>query len=233
MTSKERTAIAVGILVGLLVALGVVLWQQGPSEARVRRTVITTIQDEAPASFLVTGTLEMSITVEVDSAQYLTPAWLTFVIQQTQPSLLSLLQGSSQTQVQVPGTVSYGFDVRDLSSSMVRVEENGLVAVDLPPLSVYSVEPDLSQLKVRTESKGWMRVLSSDAHDEVRQQAFSAVKGAFQEQAERRLDSATQPRVNTARALEAMLTPPLKATGIDSPRFRIQVGENLVKTPEG
>lgn len=233
MTSRERTAIGAGILIGLVLAVGVVLWQQGPSDARVRRTVITTIQDEAPASFLVTGTLEMSITVEVDSAQYLTPAWLTFIIQQTQPSVLSLLQGSSQTQVQVPGTVSYGFDVRDLTPSMVQVEDDGLIVVDLPALSVYSVEPDLSRLKVRTESSGWMRVLSSEAHEEVRQQAFSAVKGAFQEQAERRIDSATQPRVNTARALEAMLTPPLKATGIDAPRFRIQVGENLVLTPKG
>ncbi len=232
MTSKERTAIVVGIILGVVLAVGVVFWQQGPSEAEVRRTVITTIQDEAPASFLVTGTLEMSITVEVDSAQYLTPAWLTFVIQQTQPGVLSLLQGSSQTQVQVPGTVSYGFDVRDLTPSMVRVEKDGFVVVDLPSLSVYSVEPDLSRLKVRTESRGWMRILSSDTHEEVRQQAFSAVKGAFQKQAERRLNSATQPRVNTARALEAMLTPPLKATGITEPRFRIQVGEDLVMTPD-
>jgi len=39
--------------------------------------------------------------------------------------------------------------------------------------------------------------------------------------------------VNTARALEAMLRPPLKAAGVDTPRFRIRVGEQLVLQPEG
>lgn len=234
MTSKERTAIGIGILIGfLLAAVGALWWQQGPSEATVQRTVVTTIQDESPASFLVTGTLDMHVTVQVDSSQYLTPAWLTFVVQQTQPSLLALLQGTSQTQVRVPGTVSYGFDVRDLTPSMVTIEEGERVAVDLPELSVHSVEPDLAKLRVKTQSGGWMRVLSSEAHDDVRQQALSAVRGAFQEQAERRLAGATQPRVHTARALEAMLTPPLKAAGMRSPQFRIHIGEDLVLSPEG
>lgn len=232
MTSKERTAIAIGLLIGLLMAVAVAWWQQRPSEATVRRTVVTTIQDEAPASFLVTGTLDMTIRVQVDSAQYLTPDWLTFVVRQTQPSVLPLLQGSSQTQIRVPGTVSYGFDVRDLTPSMVSLERNELVAVDLPALSVYSVEPDLTKLRVRTQARGWMRILSSDAHEEVRQQALAAVKEAFHHQAERRLASATQPRINTARALEAMLTPPLRAAGVSSPQFRIRVGEDLVMTPE-
>jgi len=58
------------------------------------------------------------------------------------------------------------------------------------------------------------------------------VEGAFRTQAERHLQSATQPRVNTARALKAMLTPPLRAAGVDDPRFRMRVGKQLTLTPE-
>lgn len=233
MVSKKRTALGIGILVGLLVAAVVALWGRGPSDATVRRTVITTIQDEAPASFYVTGTLDVSVTVQIDSSQILTPAWLTFVLEQTQPGALTLLQGGAETQVQVPGTVSYGFDVRALTPSMVTVAEDGRVGVELPSLSVHSVEPDLSRLKVKTETSGWMRVLPSDTPEAVRTQALSAVKGAFRTQAERHISGATQPRVNTARALRRMLRPALKAAGVSSPRIRIRIGDDLVMQPEG
>lgn len=232
MTSTQRVAIGGGVVAGL-VLIAVVLWSRGPSDATVRRTVITTIQDEAPASFLVTGTIDVSVTVRVDSSQFLTPSWLTYLLQKTQPSALALMQGGSETQVRVPGTVSYGFDVRALKPSMITVEDDGEVAVALPSLSVHSVEPDLSALEVRSENSGWMHVLPSGMPDAVRTQALGAVREAFQSQAERRLESATQPRVNTARALEAMLRPPLKAAGVDGPQFRIRVGENLVMQPEG
>lgn len=232
MISKKRTALGMGLLLGLLLAVGVALWWDGPSEATVRRTVITTIQDEAPASFLVTGTLELNVTVRVDSSELLTPTWLSFLLENAQPGFLALVQGGAETRVQVPGTVSYGFDVRALDPSMVTVEDDGLVGVELPSLSVYSVGPDLARLKVRTQSTGWMRVLPSDTPGEVRAQALSAVQDAFRTQAERRIDSATQPRVNTARALETMLRPALKAAGVSSPRFRIRIGEDLVMQPE-
>ncbi len=232
MSSTLRAAIGGGLVVGL-VLIAVVLWGQGPSDATVRRTVITTIQDEAPASFLVTGTLDVSVTVRVDSSQFLTPSWLTYLLEKTQPSALPLVQGGSETRVRVPGTVSYGFDVQTLTPSMITVQEEGLVGVALPALTVHSVEPDLAKLEVGTQTAGWMRVLPSDLPEAVRTQALTAVEGAFRAQAERRIDTATQPRVNTARALEAMLRPPLKAAGVDTPRFRIRVGEKLVLEPEG
>jgi hypothetical protein len=231
MSSTVRAAIGGGLVVGL-VLIAVVLWSQGPSDATVRRTVVTTIQDEAPASFLVTGTLDVSVTVRVDSSQFLTPSWLTYLLEKTQPSALPLIRGGAKTRVRVPGTVSYGFDVRTLTPSMITVRKKGLVAVALPDLVVHSVEPDLAKLEVGTQTAGWMRVLPSDLPEAVRTQALGAVKEAFRAQAERRLDTATQPRVNTARALEAMLRPPLKAAGVDTPRFRIRVGEQLVLEPE-
>lgn len=233
MFLKRRTAFAIGLLAGVGLVLGVVLWwTQGPSEARVRRTVVTTIQEEAPASFLVTGTLDIHTTVTVDSAQYATPNWLTMVLSYSQPALLPMLRGSSKTRVQVPGRISYGFDVRALTPEMIRVEDDGTIAVDLPELSVHSVEPDLAQLKVKSSTEGWMRVFPSEVHEEVRTEALSGVKAAFRIQAERHLASATQPRVNTARALRAMLTPPLEAAGVDAPRFRMWVGDQLTLTPE-
>ena len=232
MSSTVRAAIGGGVIAGLVLIVALTLWGRGPSDATVRRTVLTTIQDEAPASFLVTGTMDVSVRVRVDSSQYLTPSWLTYLLEKTQPSALSLLQGGAQTQVRVPGTISYGFDVRSLTPSMITVQEDGLVGVSLPDLAVHSVEPDLEKLAVRSETAGWMRVLPSDLPEEVRTEALAAVKRAFRTQAKRRLDTATQPRVNTARALEAMLRPPLKAAGVDAPRFRIRVGEDLVLQPE-
>ena len=232
MSSTLRAAIGGGAVAVLLLAGGLWLWGDGPSDAMVRRTVLTTIQDEAPASFLVTGTLEVSVTVRVDSAQYLTPAWLTYLLQQTQPSALPLIQGGAQTRVRVPGTVSYGFDVRALTPDMISVEEER-VGVTLPSLSVHSVEPDLTRLEVQSQESGWMRVLPSDMPAAVRTQALGAVQDAFREQTERRIATATQPRVNTARALESLLRPALQATGIESPQFRMQVGDDLVLQPEG
>jgi len=233
MTSNVRAAVGGGVIVGVLLSVGLLLWEQGPSDTRVQKTVLTTIQEEAPASFLVTGTLDVRVTVRIDSAQYLTPSWITYLLRQTQPSALPLLQGGSQTQVRVPGTVSYGFDVRALDPSMIAVEENGRVGVTLPSLSVHSVEPDLARLEVRSQASGWIRVLPSDMPEAVRTRALGAVKGAFREQVERRLDSATQPRVNTARALQAMLRPALEAAGMEAPQFRIRVGDELVLQPDG
>ncbi len=233
MTTHVRAAIGGGVIGALVLVVGLLLWDRTPPDATVRRTVLTTIQDEAPASVLVTGTLDIQVTVRVDSAQHLTPSWLTYLLQQTQPSAVSLLRGGSETQVRVPGTVSYGFDVQTLDSSMIAVDDKGQVGVALPPLSVHSVEPDLAQLEVRSRSRGWMRVLPSDMPEAVRREALGAVKAAFQEQAARRLEAATQPRVNTARALEKMLRPALQAAGVETPQFRIRVGDELVLQSEG
>ncbi|MFO8099848.1 MAG: DUF4230 domain-containing protein, partial [Salinibacter sp.] len=112
MTRRERIAVAGGLLLGLLLAVAVVWRDGGPSEDAVRRTVITTVEDEAPASFLVTGTMDVHVEVAIESAQYLTPDWLTSILQVTQPGSLALFWGESRTQARVPGRVSYGFDVR-------------------------------------------------------------------------------------------------------------------------
>lgn len=77
-----------------------------------------------------------------------------------------------------------------------------------------------------------MRLFPSEANDTIRAEALSAVESAFRDQAQRRLEAATQPRVHTARALEAMLRPALQAAGLSSPRFRIHVGDRRTLQPE-
>lgn len=232
MTRQQRIAILVGMALGAVVTVGVVLWVGGPSEATVKRTVVTTIQEEAPASFLVTGQLTIETTVEIDSTAAFTPSWVTSIVAASQPQLLSMMQGTASIRLRVPGTVSYGFDVRDVKPEMIDVASNGTVRVQLPELSVHSVEPDLSNLQVRTSTTGWMRLFESDVSKEVRESAMSKVVGTFRDQARARLDDATQPRVNTARALQSMLTPPLQAAGVDQPTFQFQIGPELVMNPE-
>jgi hypothetical protein len=232
MSRHTRTVFGIGAVVGVVLAVAVGLWWAQRPTATVQRTVLTTVQEEAPASFLVTGTLELHATVRIDSSEYVTPEWLTFALSQAQPSMLAYLKGSAQTEVAVPGRVSYGFDVQTLKPSMVRVEDDGVVAVDVPPLAIHSIEPSLSKLTVRSTTEGWMRVFASEVPADVRSQAMSGVRAALREQAQARLESATQPRVNTARALKKMLTPPLTAAGLENPRFRIRVGDQLSLTPQ-
>lgn len=232
MTRQQRIAIIAGIALGAIATVGVVLWFGGPSEATVRRTVVTTIQEEAPASFLVTGQLSLETTVQIDSTAAFTPAWVTSMVQASQPQLLTMMQGTASIRLRVPGTVSYGFDVRDVKPEMIEVASDGTVRVQLPELSVHSVEPDLSKLQVRTSATGWMRLFESEVSQDVRESALSKVVDTFRAQARARLNDATQPRVNTARALQSMLTPPLQAAGVNDPTFQFQIGPELVMNPE-
>jgi hypothetical protein len=230
ITGQQRLAILGGIVGGVVVAIILIWWLGGPSQATVQRTVVTTVQQETPASTLITGQLSMSTTVEVDSTSSLTPTWLTSVIRTAQPQLIPLTLGTASAQIRVPGTVSYGFDVRNLTSDMIRLVDDDLVEVRLPELNVQSVEPDLRRIEMQTASSGWMKMFTGDMEEEVRRNALSQVQEAFRTQAEARLNSTNQPGINTARALQAMLTPPLRAAGLDRPQFRFRIREDLVLT---
>ncbi len=217
------------VFVALALAL---LWLLRPryDAAEVQRTVITTIQREAPASFYVTGTLDIIVTEEVERTEQLFPT-LFALLREAQPSWPGINQATARAIVRVPGRVSYGFDVSQLSPEQIRVQPDGLVEVSLPALDVYSAEPYLRQLEVKTEATGWMQLFGSQEKAAERE-ALGGVRDALRRQGQTRLNTATQPRVNTAQALEKLLRPVLVAAGTPNPRFRFEIGNELVMQPE-
>lgn len=196
------------------------------SETDVQSTVVTTIQEEAPEAFLVTGTLRSSLTTT-------TKRTTNFL-----PGLLDIEVGSGEVEVRVPGRIAYGFDTRGLTASDVRLLESEagepIVEVVLPPLAVFSVEPILEQVQVRTERGGWVRP-SRDDEREMIATALGRVRPALREQGETHLRSNTQPARNTAEAVSAQLRGPLAALGLEDPafRFRLPGGETLTLDSSG
>lgn len=208
----------------MLVGTLVLAWLVPPlpewSEEEVQRTVVATIQDEAPASFYVTGELGLTVTSTVKSTEVFLPGVLDWKL------------GTARSSVRVPGRVTYGFDVRRLEAGDIRVGGDGVVTVALPPLRVFSAEPDLERMEVQTDA-GWTRFYDQEKGGEVERQAIRRVQRVLRQQGARHLDDSVQPRVNTAEALETLLTPALEAAGVEAPRFRFRIGPELVMEPEG
>ena len=188
------------------------------TESQVRDALFTTIEREAPAAFLVTGRLTVTATTRVENTRVLLPG------------IVGLDLGTTRATVRVPGTVSYGFEVDSLKPEMVRMLEDGTIEMELPPLAIYSVEPDLGALEVETE-RGWARLGSTQ--DQVEQRALAIVQGAMRRQGLAHLRTSYQSRINAARALERLLTPALKGLGMAEPRFRFRLGEDIVVEPQG
>ena len=215
--------VAALLVVLLLVAVGLGLalfWMRDRlTNEDVQQLVMTTIQQEAPASFFVTGELYVTATVTVENTKYLLP------------DLLDLNLGTTRARVRAPGRVSYGFDARSLAPEDILIGEDGGVEVALPSLSVYGVEADLEQLEVET-SVGWAR-MHARSGQRVEQRALGLVQQALREQGRQHLATSAQPRLHTAEALERLLAPVLQAAGIDAPRFRFYLDERLVLEPEG
>jgi hypothetical protein len=183
------------------------------TEEDVRESVITTIQREAEASFLVTGTLDITATTSVENTREILP------------QILDISLGTSKATVQVAGRAFYGFDVRNLKAAQIRVSGDTLVEIDVPKPEVYSVEPNLSDLRVWTE-RGWARSPASTQRAERR--AVALLNGALMRQARVHVEQSVQPQVNTARALKELLAPPLRSVGMENPVFRFRIGERIV-----
>jgi hypothetical protein len=222
MTLSRRHAFLFTGIVLAVAVLAVVLWLARPrwSVERVRDTVVTTIQSEAPASDLVTGRVGISARREIRDLGRFSwlPAWLDL------PGVNFL---DAEARVEVAGEALYGFDVNELTAAMIEVHPDGLVEVTLPPLRVIAVETDLERLRVQSEEGA----LRGGAGRRLEGEALRDVQALLREQAERHLDTSVQPAVNTAEALQAMLTPPLQAAGLEAPRFRFRIGPDLTLEP--
>lgn len=208
----------------LLAAAGLILLLRGLpeppriSEQDVRDAMVTTIERESPEAFLVTGRLDLTVRTRVENSRVLLPG------------IVGLHLGTTSATVRVPGRVSYGFHVDSLKPNMIRMLDDGVVEIRLPPLAVYSTEPDLSRLEVETE-RGWARL--GTGVDHVERRALTIVEGAMRRQALDHLRTSYQPRVNAGRALDRLLTPVLQGLGMTDPEFRVRLGEDLVILPSG
>ncbi|MEM6645519.1 MAG: DUF4230 domain-containing protein [Bacteroidota bacterium] len=212
--------VVVLLLVGGGAALGIWMTQARWTEERVQTSILTTLERETPEAFFITGSVTIKAEAEVSNTRWLFPIL-------TPP--LSL--GTTTATVRLPGRISYGFDVRTLTAEHIRVAEDGVVDVALPELTIYSVEPNLEAVEVRTEV-GWARTRAGSG--EVAQQAaFAEVQRALRTQAEAYLADNTQPLVNTTAALKAMLVPVLESVGMEAPEMRVQVPNVGVLIPEG
>ncbi len=187
------------------------LWSLWPrlTEEHIQETIISTLASEAQESFYVTGTLTFSTTVEERSEKLFLPG------------ILNLNLGTTTAVVRVPGRVTYGFDVRDLQAEQIRYLEDGVVEVDLPSIKVFSVEPELENVEIETEV-GWARLHRSSGQ-ETEQRALQAIRPAMRATAEAHLARSESPELNTAEALVRLLSAPLEAGGVSSPRFRFHL----------
>lgn len=185
------------------------------SEVQVRESVLATLQREADTAFVVTGYVDMVVTARSTDTRVLLP------------DLLDLRLGTTRATVRVPGRVSYGFDVSELRPESIRLAGD-TVELRVPAPVVYSAEPDLSRMEVET-STGWAR-LPETARDAERR-AVQHLSAVLRSQAAAHLRDAVQPRVNTARALERLLTPTLQSLGVADPVFRIRIGDGMVVEP--
>jgi translation initiation factor IF-1 len=196
----------------MLVGAGIAAWwwAQRPalSEKKVQQAVVATLQREAPSSFLVTGKLQTTVISTITNDKIFLP------------DMLDLNVGTTETTARVPGTIHYGFDVGALRAENIRVGPGDTVTVTLPELSLHSVEPNLRRMQVRTES-GWTRNYD-DSRSRTREAALRVAQDALRDQGRKHLQDSRQPRYNTARAMEAMLTPVLKAAGARDPVLRFR-----------
>lgn len=208
------------VLVVIVLALVLVLTVVRPrfTEEDLRTAVTTTLQEEVPQSFLITGRLTLSATLTATSSRYLLR------------DLLGLNVGTSTATVRIPGYVAYGFDVQNLRPDDIRFAEDGVVEVTIPELSIYSIEPVLEEMEVET-ARGFFR--SQESTQRQMERALEHVRPALRQQGDNYLYSNSQPRINTAVALRAMLRPALVAAGLQDPQFRFHIGGTIVVEPEG
>ncbi|MDX1673723.1 MAG: DUF4230 domain-containing protein [Longimicrobiales bacterium] len=215
MRTLTRSALALA-----LVAIAAALLLRGPrlTEQQVRETIFSSIEEEHPEAFLVTGRLDLTVTTRIEDSRVLLPG------------LVGLDLGTARATVRVPGRVSYGFPADALRPEMVRLLDDGTIEIDLPGLSVYSAEPDLAAMEVETE-RGWARL--PGVREDVERQAVAIIEGALRRQGAAHLSASHQPGINSARALQRLLSPALQGLGMDRPSFRFRLGDDLVVEPSG
>lgn len=206
--------LSLGVLLAVIVAAILLLRvpEVTVTEVDMADLAHTTLQQEISAAFLVTGELMVTAETRVQNTKTLLPG------------LLNMDLGTTSAQVRVPGRVIYGIYSDSLTRDRIRMAGDSVIEITLPYPRVYAVEPRLSDMEVET-TRGWAR-LSRETEEQVRERAVGLVERSLRAQGHRHIMQSVQPRVNTARALEAMLRPAFQAAGLE-PEFRFRIGDEI------
>ncbi len=187
------------------------------TEAQVQQTVVTTIQREVPAAFLVTGQLDVTAVITEANTKYFFPEYFDE----------SLSLGTTRSTVRLPGTVSYGVDLSALSPEAVTLDADSVVVITISDIAISSVEPRLEEMMVQTEV-GWART-SARSGRTVERRAVIAAQHALREEAVQHLQRSPTPLLTTEAAFQTMLAPVLAAAGITDPHVRIRIAPTIVE----
>lgn len=177
------------------------------SEEKLRQSVLTAIQREAPAQFYVTGVLDLTTTSISKSQKVLLP------------NVIGIDMGTTVSSVSIPGRASYGFDVNTLRPEDIDLLGDSVLVIKLPQLTVHSVEPDLAKMEAVTQA-GWAR-MESRSGKRMERRSLEATIPAMREQARAHIATSLQPQVNTQLAIEKLLRPVLAATGLKNATIRV------------
>ena len=220
MRAALRLALALLVLAVIVLIIAIVMHRVSVRafERRVEQAVVTTLQRETPQQFLVTGRLDVVSTVTVTSTRIFLP------------DILGLQLGRAEARVRVPGRVLYGFDVSSLTEDDVQILEDGLVEVQIPPVRIYAIDPDLAELEIESSS-GWFQPEGGEAR--VTEEALGRLREGLERQGQAHLRDSVQPQVNTERAVRALLEPALRAAGVADPRIRVMSGGREISAPSG
>lgn len=216
--------VVVAALLVVIAVLAVLLTGTGSvwTEDDIRQAVRTGIEAEAAEGFVVTGRLASSASGAST--------------QRRRIRLLNIEVGSARVGVRVPATMTYGFSLDDFDADAIRFREDGIVEVVLPPLSVFSVEPELEEAEIDIAVTGTGR-LSPEMTERTVERTLRGVRPALRQQAEAHLGDSDQPRINSARALRRMLSAPLEAAEVDLDavrfRFVLAPGDTLDINDDG
>jgi hypothetical protein len=189
------------------------------TQAEVQQLIITRLIDEYPASFLITGYLDVAADITRENTRYLFPDYF--------DDQLSL--GTTRSTVRLPGRVSYGVDLTTLEPESISFESDSIVVITLGAIEIQSVEADLENMQIRTEV-GWAR-LSSRSGRTVEREAILFAQKALREQATKHMRASGQPVLNTETALAQLLVPVLQAAGIAHPQVKFRIAPILVTQP--
>ena len=184
------------------------------SEDTIRSVIAGALQAESRQAFLVTGSLDLTVTTRVRNTKRL------------RTGIVDIPLGTAESTVRAPGRVSYGVDVEQIQPRDIRVSGD-TIEIIVPDPRVYSVEPLLDEMEVETDA-GWFR-LRGDAREEVQQRAIALVRTALEQQAERHLADNQQPRINTAETMAEVLGRAFASLG-EQFVFRFKITDRLQLT---